>query len=59
MSHIYVCGDQNINNLQYADDTALIATSEKDMQTLLDIINEESERLGLSLNIKKMVTMVI
>ena len=47
-------GGQNINILRYADDTALIAPSEKDLQTLLDIINEESERVGLSLNIRKL-----
>ena len=46
-------------NLRCADKTALIAPSEKDLQTLLDIINEESERVGLSLNMTKTVTVVI
>ena len=52
-------GGPNIHNLWYADDTALIATSEKDLKTLLDIITEESERVRLSFNIKKTVTMLI
>ena len=48
-----------INNLRYADDTVLIATNEKDLQELLNIVTVESERRGLSLNIKKTYSMVI
>ena len=52
-------GGHNINNLRYADDTVLMATSEIDLQELVDVINEESEKLGLGLNKKKTETMVI
>ena len=52
-------GGHNINNLRYADDTVLIATSERNLQALVDTINEESEKLGLGLNKKKTETMVI
>lgn len=48
-----------INNLRYADDTVLIAKSNEDLQTLLNIVNRESEKVGLGINIKKTVTMVI
>ena len=48
-----------INNLRYADDTALIANTEKDLQALLDIVVNESEKMGLSLNPNKTETMVI
>ena len=50
---------ENINNVRYADDTALIATSEKDLQNLLDIVVSESERKGLLLNVKKTECMVV
>ena len=40
----------NINNLRYADDTALIAAPEADLQNLLNIINEKSESLGLGIS---------
>ena len=49
-------GGRNINELRYADDTALIATSEADLQNLLNVISEETESLGLGLYIKKTVT---
>ena len=48
-----------INNLRYADDTVLIAENEKDLQNLLDIVSEESKKLGLELNSKKTEVMVI
>ena len=48
-----------INNIRYADDTALIAGSEKELQTLLDIVVTESERRGLYLNVKKTECMVV
>ena len=50
---------ENINNIRYADDTALLATSEKDLQNLLDIVVTESERKGLFLNVKKTECMVV
>lgn len=52
-------GGQNINNLRYADDTVLIAGSEEDLQHLVNIINEESEKMGLSLNVTKTECMVV
>ena len=44
---------ENLNNLRYADATSLLAGSEEDLQRLLNIVVEESEKLGLSLNVKK------
>ena len=44
---------RNINNLRYADDTTLMAESEEELQTLLMKVKEESEKVGLKLNIKK------
>ena len=44
---------ENINNIRYADDTALFATSEKDLQNLLNVVVTKSERKGLLLNVKK------
>ena len=49
----------NINNIRYADDTVLIADSEKELQNLVDKVEAESERLGLQLNVKKTYSMVI
>ena len=43
----------NINNLRYADDTTLMAESEEELKTLLMKVNEESEKVGLKLNIQK------
>ena len=43
----------NINNLRYADDTTLMADSEKELQSLLMKVKEESEKVGLKLNIQK------
>ena len=50
---------ENINNIRYADDTALIAGSEKELQSLLDTVVTESERKGLFLNVKKTECMVV
>ena len=47
----------NINNLIYADDTTLMAESEKELKSLLMKVKEESERTGLKLNIQKMMIM--
>ena len=44
---------RNINNLRYADDTTLVAESEKELKTLLMKVKEESEKVGLKLNIQK------
>ena len=44
---------RNINNLRYADDTTLIAESEKELNILLMKVKEESEKVGLKLNIQK------
>ena len=43
----------NINNLRYADDTTLMAGSEEELKSLLMKVKEESEKVGLKLNIKK------
>ena len=45
---------RNINNLRYADDTTLIAESEEELKSLLRKVKEESEKVGLKLNIQKM-----
>ena len=50
--------DMILHDLRYADDTVLIATSEEDLQKLLDIVVKESEKQGLSLNTKKTFSMV-
>ena len=44
---------RNINNLKYADDTTLIAESEEELKNLLMKLKEESEKVGLKLNIQK------
>ena len=43
----------NINNLRYADDTTLMAESEEELKSLLMEVKEESEKVGLNLNIQK------
>ena len=48
---------RNINNLRYADDTALTAESEEELKSLLMKVKEESEKVGLKLNIQKMKIM--
>ena len=45
---------RNINNLRYADDTTLMAESEEELKSLLMKVKEESEKVGLKLNIRKM-----
>ena len=44
---------RNINNLRYADDTTLMAESEKELKSLLMKVKEKSEKVGLKLNIRK------
>ena len=48
---------RNINNLRYADDTTLMAQSEEELKSLLMKVKEESEKVGLKLNIQKMKIM--
>ena len=43
---------RNINNIRYADDTTLMAESEKELKSLLMTVKEESEKTGLKLNIQ-------
>ena len=49
---------RNINNLRYADDTTLMAESEEEIKRLLMKVKEESEKIGLKLNIQKTKIMV-
>ena len=44
---------RNINNIRYADVTSLMAESEEELKSLLMKVNEESEKVGLKLNIQK------
>ena len=44
---------RNINNLRYADDTALMAESEEELKSLLMKVKEEREKVGLKFNIQK------
>ena len=44
---------RNINNLRYADDTTLVAESEEELKSLLMKVKDESEKVGLKLNIQK------
>ena len=46
-------GGRNINNLRYADDTTLMAENEEELKSLLMKVKEESEKVGLKLNIQK------
>ena len=45
--------ERNINNLRYADDTTLVAESEEELKSLLMKVKEDSEKVGLKLNIQK------
>ena len=49
--------ERNINNLRYADDNPLMAESEEELKSLLMKVKEESEKVGLKLNIQKMKIM--
>ena len=48
---------RNINNLRYADDTTIMEESDKELKSLLMKVKEESEKVGLKLNIQKTKTM--
>ena len=50
---------RNINNLRYADDTILMAESEEELKSLLMKAKEESEKVGLKLNIQKTKIMAL
>ena len=50
---------RNINNLRYADDTTLMAKSEEELKSVLIKVKEESEKVGLKLNIQKMKIMAL
>ena len=50
--------ERNINSLSYADDTTLVAESEEELKSLLMKVREESEKVGLKLNIQKTKIMV-
>ena len=52
-----ILADRNINNLRYTDDTTLMAESEEELKSLLMKVKEESENVGLKLNIQKMKIM--
>ena len=55
-----VCiGGRCLNNLRYADDTALLADSSQNLQNLMDAVKEGSEEKGLSMNVRKTKTMVV
>ena len=45
--------ERNINNLRYADDTTFVARSKEELKSLLIKVKEESEKVGLKLNIQK------
>ena len=49
---------RNSNNLKYADNTTLVAESEEELKSLLMKVKEESEKVGLKLNIQKIKIMV-
>ena len=51
-SGIKIAG-RNINNIRYADDTTLMAESKEELKSLLMKVKEESEKVGLKLNIQK------
>ena len=55
----FIIGGHNINNLRFADDAILIASSKKKLQQLLNKVNDESKKKGLSINHKKTECMVI
>ena len=55
--HLGNLAGRNINNLRYADDTTLMAESEEELKSLLMKVKEESEKIGLKLNIQKIKIM--
>ena len=57
MQAVIKIAKRSINNLRYADDTILMADSEEELKRLLMKVKEESEKVGLKLNIKKTMIM--
>ena len=53
------CGGEVIEELRYADDTTLLETIEKEIQLILDNVKQESEQVGLYLNVTKTKMMVV
>ena len=49
----------NLNNIRCADDTVLVATTEKDLQNLLDVVNEKGRNFNMEMNVKKTKVLVI
>ena len=49
----------NLNNIRYADDTVLVATTEKDLQSLLDVVNEKGQKFKMGMNVRKTKVLVI
>ena len=54
IKHFEKISGRNVNNLRYADDTTLRAESEEELKSLLMKVKEESEKVGLKLNIQKL-----
>ena len=54
-----IVGGENLNNLRYADDTALLAESKSALQDIMDVVRQNSEEKGLSMNVKKTKTLVV
>ena len=54
-----IVGGENFNNLRYADDTVLLAESESALQGRVNVVRQNSEEKGLSMNVKKTKTMVV
>ena len=52
-------GGHVINNLRYADDTVLLATSKEDIQDILETVNREGEKYGMRMNIEKTKSMIL
>ena len=55
----FIVSGENINNLRYADDTAMLVESESTLQSIMDVVRQNSEEKGLSMNVKKTKTMVV
>ena len=53
LKNVQVVGGRNINHLRYADDTTLMAESKEELKSLLMKVKEDSEKVGLKLNIQK------
>ena len=50
---VCIVGEENFNNLRYADDTALLAESESTLQGIVDVVRQNSEEKGLRMNVKR------